>query len=154
MKKSDGLSLLFISVCCCIFISLGYVNLCRHVARKVNNPNTAEFWQIRNVALDLRNPVKEAREEFKKGNLHVFDASSITDSSNHRVAANAVGKNRPKSMATRGSLGIDILPGFGLLQDPNSTAENLARYHDRFLESSLQFSVAYNRELTRLVNSR
>ncbi len=150
MKKLDGFSLLAISICCCIFVSLGYVKLFHSVAQNVNKANTADFWQVRNMALKMRSPTKEARLAFSEGNLNVFDIQSLTDSSDHQVVDLAI-KN-----AKTNDNGIAVkTAGFGMASwfNEKDEAAELAKSHAKFIDLSSEFAMDYNRELTRLINS-
>lgn len=148
MRKLDGFSLLTICICCCIFVSLGYVKLFNELSQKVNRPDTAEFWQLRSLALSIRNPAVEARAAFEDGNLASFDTEALTDSSNHRVAELA--SNEPgQSMANLASAS-----GFGDFLQKQDPSVELASSHAKFVDASTQFALEYDRELTRLINNR
>lgn len=150
MRRVDGQSLLVISVCCCIFVSLGYVNLCRGITKKVNDPRTAEFWQIRDLALKVRNPATEAREAFASGKLNAFNLDSLTDPSDHEVVEfTRFEKPKVTLSATRANFF-----GRGFLRGNQDVVEQLSGSHNKFVNSSTEFALGYNRELTRLMNRR
>ena len=148
MRKPDGLSLLWISVSCCIFISLGYVYLFQNLSQKVSDPDSPEFWQLRSVALQMRNPAEEARDAFSRGDITSFNPETLTDSSDHRVANYALSEPVEKSNVTQAAMGFELLPG------SFDSTERLARSHQTFVEASTDFAMQYNRELTRLINRR
>jgi len=135
-------------------VSLGYVKLFNGVAQRVNHADSAEFWQVRTVALKLRDASKEARLAFSEGNLQSFDAASLIEPSDRKVAALAMKDVRePEAMVATAAVGspLSFLSSWLPMQDP---ASSLSNSHDNFTDASIRFSLEYNRELTRLINDQ
>ncbi len=72
----DGRCWLAILTSRLILSCLGYVQLCHTMSDRVGNPDACEYWQIRTIGLQYRNPEAEARAAIAAGN---FQACALPD---------------------------------------------------------------------------
>lgn len=143
---------MLIATCCFIFVCLGYVELFRGVTHKVNDPNTREFWQVRNLAMQWRSPAGEAREAFERGEYDAFSTAGLATPVDSWIAQTRVEVREPAVMATASATELGSwLSSLWITADPE---QEVLTHHQKYLDSSSAFALEYNRELTRLMNRR
>lgn len=147
MKKINSHCWLAIATCLCVIVCLGYVNLFRGLTAKVSNPGSSEFWQLRTVALKVRDAKAEAMSAYLQGDLQPFDDAALVSHMEHWTAESYQSSEEKKASPFR----------FASFQvrstaEPGSHAHKLSASHLAYQEAVHDFSIAYNAELTRLIN--
>lgn len=133
-SRINGFCGLLILTCCFIVACLFYVELCRDLGQAVKNPFRSEYWQVRTVATQLRNPVVEAQENFEKGDYTIY-----------QLANGGVTKAIPGF--THNLARADMLSFSAATDVPDKPVDA----KENFTEVQNEFAVRYNREMKRLI---
>ncbi len=140
---TNGRSWLVILMSCLIFICLGYVQLCHRISQRVAIPTTPEYWQIRTLGLQFRNPESEAQAAVASGDHRTCQFPGIPSSVPQRIARDGSVPAKGKQQRLARAAG-DFTP-FG---DP----PDLIMAIQQFDRASREFARRYNRELSRIGN--
>ncbi|MGI9516633.1 MAG: hypothetical protein ACR2NP_06300 [Pirellulaceae bacterium] len=143
-NRTHGLCILLILSSCFVLSCLAYVELFRGMQHRIQDPHAPEFWQVRSLALQWRNPASEAKKAFASGH---FAACQLPDDVTLTDLWIAERDDKPAgNTGVLAAVGTDLLLSTGKSQLNTSVA--------RYRRVANDFTISYNRELVRLMNER
>ncbi len=149
----DKKCILVITTCACILVCLAYVQLCRDMTQRIKDPNQPEYWQVKTLALQYRDSVKEAQQDYLDGEINVFDINTLVPQADRWIAELTI--SDAKQQATEAA-GIPVRTASAVstqsLLQQQSKVQALKQAKQAFMNSSASFANEYNREMTRLLN--
>lgn len=141
-NRTNGLCILLILSSCFVLSCLAYVELFRGMQHRIQDPHAPEFWQVRSMALQWRNPANEARKAFASGHFSACQLPDDVTLTDLWIADRGV---KPAlSTGVLASVGTDMLLSTGNSQLNTSV--------DKYRRVANDFTISYNRELVRLMN--